>query len=258
LKEFNPHGLSTYIDNSGQISVYVINHLPDGDTIERFTFEKEKKSLTHTRTIKHPLIYSANNLIVVGLDKFYVTNDRYFKHDLLFKLEVAAMAALGNIVYYDGKEARVVDQWLLSPNGINVDKSRKNLYVSLIWSKAVRIYDIQKDMNITFKRDIKMHTATDNLFVEPDTGDIWSGCHPVLIEIIKYLDHPKTGKAPSQVVRIRLAKKEGEPDYVSEPYSNDGSILSATSAAVRYQNHILIGTVGHKLLLCDILSPDLI
>jgi len=258
LKVFNPHGFATFIESTGQVYLYVINHLPDGDAIERFTFDKEKKSLTHTRTIKHPAIFQANNLVVTGLDKFYVTNDRYFKNDLLFKLEVFTLAALGSIVYYDGKDAKVVDQWLLSPNGINVDKTRKQLYVSLIWSKSVRVYDIQKDMNITVKKDIKLHTATDNLFVDPETGDIWSGAHPVFHEVIKYLDHPKTRNAPSQVVRIRLAKKDGENDYVSEPYSNDGSILSGTSVAVRYQNHILIGTVYHKLLLCDISSPEVI
>jgi len=258
FKAFNPHGIATYTDTNGKVHLYVISHMPDGDTVERFEFDKEKKSLTHTKTIKHPLIFAGNNLVMTGLDKFFITNDRYFKNDYLLKVEIVTKAAMGNIVYYDGTNAKVVDQWLLSPNGINVDKARKQLYVSLIWDKTVRIYDIQKDMNITVKRDIKTQTSTDNLFVDPETGDIWSGAHPVTHEVMKYIDHPKTHKAPSQVVRIRLAKKEGENDFIAEPYSNDGSVLSGTSSAIRYKNQILIGTVYHKLLLCDILAQELI
>jgi len=244
--------------DKGQTYLYVINHHPDGDAIERFTFEKEKKTLTHTKTIKHPLIFAANNLVMTGLDKFYVTNDHYFKNEYLFKVEMLTLTALGSVVYYDGTNAKAVDQWLLGPNGINADKTRKQLYVSLIWAKTIRIYDIQKDMNITFKKDIKTHTCADNLFVDLETGDIWSGAHPVMHECLKYIDHPKTTKAPSQVIRIQLAKKEGESDHISEPYSNDGSILSGSAAAARYKNQFLIGTVYHKLLLCDILAPELI
>jgi arylesterase/paraoxonase len=257
FKGFNPHGIAVYVDK-GTTHLYVINHDPKGDVIERFTFEKDKKQLTHTKSIKHPTIFAANNLVMIGLDKFYVTNDHYFKHKYMMKLEMLTLAALGSIVYYDGTTGRVVDQWLLSPNGINADKARKQLYVSLIWSKSVRIYDVKGDGNITAKRDIKLHTCTDNLFVDQETGDIWSGAHPVMHEAGQHLDNPKTRTAPSQVIRIRLAKKDGENDYISEPYSNDGSVLSGTSAAARFKNQLLIGTVYHKMLLCDILDPELI
>jgi len=258
FKAFNPHGISSFTDTNGKVYLYVINHLPDGDTIERFDFDKEKKSLTHSKSIKHPLIYAGNNLVMTGLDKFFVTNDHYFRNEWLRKVELILAATLGNIVFYDGKDARVVDQWLLSPNGINADKARKQLYVSLVQAKTLRVYDIQKDMNITYKKDVKLHTCTDNLFVDPETGDIWGGAHPVTYEVIQYMDHPKTHRAPSQVVRIRLAKKDGESDYFAEPYGNDGSVLSGSSIAARYKNQILIGTVYDKLLLCDILDSELI
>ena len=54
----------------------------------------------------------------------------------------------------------------------------------------------------------------------------------------------------TQVVRIQVAKG----DAIEELYSNDGDQLSMGSVASRYGNQLLIGTVHHKLLHCELRS----
>lgn len=250
---FHPHGISSYSSNSRTL-LYVINHKPDGDTIECFVFNKQKRTLTHTKTFKDDHIYAANNLVVVGPDKFYVTNDHYFHNWWLRKLELLLLLNLGNVVYYDGK-ARFVDRWMLTPNGIAIEKNKKHLYVAQSLQETIRIYNISRDMSLVKHSEISILTAPDNIFVDPETGDLWTGAHPIAHQLIRHLDHPRTVSSPSQVLHIRI---QGEHDrwIVTEPYADDGEILWGSTSAVHYKQQMLIGTIYHKLMHCDILNPE--
>ena len=53
-----------------------------------------------------------------------------------------------------------------------------------------------------------------------------------------------------QVLRIQVNKG----DEIEELYSNNGTQLSFTSVAVRHNNQLLIGTIFHKVLLCELQS----
>ncbi len=59
-----------------------------------------------------------------------------------------------------------------------------------------------------------------------------------------------------QVLRIRV-QEDHKSWIITEPYSNDGSQLSGSSVAVFYKGQLLVGTIYHKLLHCDILNPDI-
>lgn len=70
--------------------------------------------------------FSANNLAVVGPEEFYVSNDHYFNNHYLIKLEYfCPYIRLGSVVYYNKGKATVADHFLLTPNGMTIDKSRK-------------------------------------------------------------------------------------------------------------------------------------
>lgn len=142
LNTFNPHGISAWVSKGrlgvrvpletrsfeffliGRINVYIVNHRPDGDAIESFLYDKKKRTLYHSKTIRSDAIYSAFDLVAVGPDKFYVTNSHYFRSWWLQLLEIYLLLNLGNIVYYDGK-ATIVDNWLSMPTGMGTDKLRK-------------------------------------------------------------------------------------------------------------------------------------
>jgi len=58
LASFNPHGISTFIDNDDTVYLFVVNHPEFKNTVEIFKFEEEDNSLLHLKTIRHELFPS--------------------------------------------------------------------------------------------------------------------------------------------------------------------------------------------------------
>jgi len=253
IKTFNPHGVKSHVNNNGETILYVISHPPGGDIIELFSLDVQKKEAKHLKSIKHELITAANNLAIVGPEEFYVSNDHYFHDHLLVQLEyMLPYIRLGNVVHYKNGQAKVVDSFLHTPNGMTIDQKRKNLFVASPLDRTLTVYGINQDKSITKKNKIQVDTALDNLFLEDDQLTIWTGAHPVLHQLMSYIRLPKSYKAPSHVVRFSFKDTNYDHATIDDPYMNDGSVLSASSAVVKFKNQILIGSVHSKLLLCDI------
>ena len=124
-KEFHPHGMTHWVEEKGRgeggegdYYIYVINHRQEGDAVEAFEYDLSAKRLLHRQTIRDPLFSSVNNLVAVGLDRFYVTVDRYFARPILQQLELHLRLALGYVAYYDGQSAMAASEGLRYPNGI--------------------------------------------------------------------------------------------------------------------------------------------
>ena len=108
-----------------------------------------------------------------------------------------------------------------------------------------------------------MADSCDNLFIHPITGDLWSGCHARIIDVIQHLYHNISHPSGSLVLRIRLGQEnlsgQGEPfpDYeIDQIYSNDGGQLKGSSIAVYHGRNMLVGTVVDNLLYCEVRSLD--
>ncbi|EDM15023.1 paraoxonase 2, isoform CRA_b [Rattus norvegicus] len=56
LASFNPHGISTFIDDDDTVYLFVVNHPEFKNTVEIFKFQEEENSLLHLKTIKHELL----------------------------------------------------------------------------------------------------------------------------------------------------------------------------------------------------------
>ncbi|XP_073891581.1 serum paraoxonase/arylesterase 2 isoform X4 [Macaca fascicularis] len=56
LASFNPHGISTFIDNDDTVYLFVVNHPEFKNTVEIFKFEEAENSLLHLKTVKHELL----------------------------------------------------------------------------------------------------------------------------------------------------------------------------------------------------------
>ena len=100
-RDFNPHGIGHWVSVEGDYIIYVISHQKTHDTIESFYFNGEDKSLQHRQSIHHPLLRQMNDLVVVGLDEFYVTVDHYFNHPTLQKFEFIFRLPLCSVVYFN-------------------------------------------------------------------------------------------------------------------------------------------------------------
>ena len=100
IEQFNPHGVSHWVTDEGDYIVYVISHQEERDTVESFHFISDEKRLKHRATFAHPLLRQLNDLMVVGLDEFYVTIDHYFSHAVAKKVEAFLRLPLCSVVYY--------------------------------------------------------------------------------------------------------------------------------------------------------------
>lgn len=124
----------------------------------------------------------------------------------------------------------------------------------------------------------------DNIEVDPKTGDLWLGCHINLVRIFQFdpkyppgsevcldtlvlfvnvivmcchsnpirffsLFH-RTSHGVLQVIRIQNILSE-EP-VVTQVYADDGHVIMGSSVATIYGGKLLIGSVFHKALCCDL------
>lgn len=80
----------------------------------------------------HMLFFSSsvNDVIAVGPEHFYATNDHYFSDPFLKYLETYLNLRWTNVVYYSPNEVKVVAEGFDSANGINISPDKK---YELLW-----------------------------------------------------------------------------------------------------------------------------
>ncbi|XP_074652090.1 serum paraoxonase/arylesterase 2-like [Tubulanus polymorphus] len=249
---FDPHGISVYKDDETEkITVFVVNHHPISERIEKFEYDYANLSLTHVKTYVDAKFTMMNDVLATSEDTFYVTIMNRFRSKLLRHIEALLTLPLGSVVYYDGKDTSTVASNLYLPNGINWSPDHKFVYVVsvTVFGNGFNVFHRKADMSLAFKERVPVYTGVDNIEVLPN-GDIWTGCHPRPVEISQ-MTHNRSLSASSQVLRIGM--KNGEMVSVTEVYSNDrNGIIHGSSAATFYRGKMLIGTVHHKLLYCEI------
>lgn len=69
--------------------------------------------------------FSVNDIVAMGPDSFYATNDHYFSDFILMFLEMFLGLTWTNVVYYSPKEVKEVASGFYSANGINISPDRK-------------------------------------------------------------------------------------------------------------------------------------
>ncbi|PIO26422.1 hypothetical protein AB205_0174490 [Aquarana catesbeiana] len=233
---FNPHGLSVYIDErDGTVYLFVVNHpIPEYNScIEIFKFDEKQKYLLHLKTIKHPLLQSVNDIVAVGPESFYATNDYYFESVPMKIVEGFLGLKWTNLVYYSPRNVREVAPGLYSGNGIVISNDKKFIYAVDIMAHAINAVDVD--------------TCPDNLFVDPVTGDIWTGAHPNAYKVFFYKDED-----PPLSEVIRIQKIHSDHPIVTRVYVNNGSVIQGSSVAAVYKKKLIIGTVFHKALYCQL------
>ncbi|KAL2777350.1 serum paraoxonase/arylesterase 2 isoform 1 [Daubentonia madagascariensis] len=247
LASFNPHGISTFIDNDDTVYLFVVNHPEFKNTVEIFKFEEEENSLLHLKTIKHELLPSVNDITAVGPAHFYATNDHYFSDPFLKYLETYLSLHWSNVVYYSPNEVKVVAEGFDSANGIHISPDNKYIYVADTLAHEIHVLEKQPNMNLTQLKVLKLDTLADNLSIDPSSGDIWVGCHPNGQKLFVY---DPNNPPLSEVLRIQNILSE--KPTVTTVYANNGSVLQGSSVASVYDGKLLIGTLYHRALYCEL------
>ncbi|XP_055974573.1 serum paraoxonase/arylesterase 1 [Sorex fumeus] len=247
LSSFNPHGISTFTDEDNTVYLLVVNHPHSKTTIEVFKFQNEEKSLLHLKTIRHKLLPNVNDIVAVGPEHFYATNDHYFVNHYLRSWELYLGLAWSYVVYYSPNEVKVVAEGFDFANGINISPDGKYVYIAELLAHKIHVYEKHANWTLTPLKSLDFNTLVDNISVDPVTGDLWVGCHPNGMKIFFY---DSENPPASEVIRIQNILTE-EPK-VTQVYAENGTVLQGSTVAAVYKGKLLIGTVFHKALYCEL------
>ncbi|MEO9482918.1 MAG: SMP-30/gluconolactonase/LRE family protein [Ekhidna sp.] len=228
---FYPHGISLLKLDSAHYQILVVNHARR-HTIEKF--ELFGDSLVYLATYRDPTMISPNDVVALDKDSFYFTNDHGYKNKWGRLAEDYLGIAASNVVYYDGAYKEVASG-INYANGINISKDRGQLLVASPRGFKLIFYDIEKNGDLTFERDVNVHSGIDNIELD-ENGDLWMGSHPSLLDFAGYAAGKKK-IAPSEVIKVT----DGE--VVESLYENDGNVMSASSVAAPYEDLLFVGTV---------------
>lgn len=69
--------------------------------------------------------FSVNDIVAVGVESFYATNDHYSRNEAVNFLTVILGLPWCDVVYYSPEEVRVAAGGLLSSNGINISPDKR-------------------------------------------------------------------------------------------------------------------------------------
>ena len=246
---FRPHGISLWIGEDGQASLFVVNHPAPGSddmhTIEILDFTPEGRLVPRATLRNREMLVMPNDIVAVGRDRFYVTNTHANPPGGAQQLETWLRRAQARVLYYDGAQFRAALEGRQLPNGINVSSDGRKLYLAETSPQHLLVYDRDPaSETLALASTIPLGSAPDNIEIG-ENGDLWIGAHPKLIELVRSMgDHDR--RAPSQALRVTA---QGE---VEEVYLNAGDQISAVSvAAVRGKRLFLGQIVGDGILDCQ-------
>lgn len=246
--DFRPHGLSLYRSGDGRQRLFVINHPADGgQSVE--VFDIRGGWLTHIESIGDPLFISPNAIIATGWRAFYLANDVMSQNAAVKMLELLLPLARSDVIYFDGEKAAIAAQGLAYVNGLALSQNGRQMYVTEMMGKKLRIYERNlRTGALKLVDTIGIDSFLDNVSVDGDDR-LWIGAHPRLTDYLQHSVDP-AAIAPAQIFRVTPARKG--PDRVEEVYANNGEEISAAAVALRYKKYLVLGPVfDSKVLICD-------
>jgi arylesterase/paraoxonase len=246
---FQPHGVSLYVAPDGARRLFVVNH-PQGrggpakSVVEIYDVGPDG-ALVHRRTADLGAATRPNDVLGVGRDAFYVTNESALAAGSA--REAIAMILdtdrSGGIFYVDGSGARAVASGFGFANSLALSPDGATLYATDTIGRRVMVYGRDAATGDLAPRPaIFVGTGVDNLDVEPD-GRIWIASHPKLFTFA--LGHARTDNptpAPSQVI-ILEPDPSGEGGKGDQVLLTTGEDFAGASVAVREGGRMVLGSV---------------
>uniref|UniRef100_A0A2C9KKG5 Paraoxonase n=1 Tax=Biomphalaria glabrata TaxID=6526 RepID=A0A2C9KKG5_BIOGL len=257
LDSFRPRGISVYPNMStGKHILFVVNHPPkEVNRVEKFEFDPLNSVLHHIKSYSSDKLRLVYDIQALGEDSFYATNILYENKVRFFMiLELFSLMPWSSVVHYKEETGfHDVLTGLTSTSGIFLSGCGTYVYVLLCMSSEVRVYTRHKDHTLVLQQVYPLLSHPDNGLVDPVTGDLYIGTHPIAYQFINHLDRPNKFKAASQVLQLRT--KDGLIVAVTELFYDDGDLISGSSTAVVYNKSLIVGSTVDKLILCQLNIP---
>ena len=244
-EDFQPHGISLYIGEDGRQRLFVINHpLAGGHTVEVFEVDEDWR-LFHAETIAYPELSSPNDLVAVGPNQFYATNDSRYQSGIMQQLEAYLGLPLAGVSYFDGEQGRIAAGGMIYANGINVSADGGTLYVAEFLGRRVNVFDRDPETGgLTHRRAIPVRTGADNIEID-ESGHLWIGAHARVFDFLAHAED-ENALAPSHVIRV-----DPESGQVVTVLYTDGEELSGSSVGAPHGYQFVVGGVfDSRVLIC--------
>jgi hypothetical protein len=267
--QFVTHGIDVIADpkDAGAVYIFAVNHLPNPAFVQASEKEREgiesarsqielfhhvlrSKSVRHVRSIRHPLVYTPNDISAVSPEEFYVTNDHYYRDGLLRLVEdVWPFAKWSNIISVRisdleaqdataGLDASVAHSGLWNNNGLGAGRSDDEIVISSAVGGELYLGQMHAvNHTISIHTTIPFDTVTDNpsYYTDPyrSASDDASGFVVAGISQGIYLaqtGHDINGKDPLQVWYTRQTTSGTWENKLL--FEDDSSRIRSASAAV--------------------------
>jgi arylesterase/paraoxonase len=216
--------------------LYVINHAGGRHTIE--VYDVGGARLVHRDTLSDPLLVTPNDLVAVGPDELYVTNDHANTEGLAVALENYLRRSISNVVYWNGVRFSEAASDVRFPNGINTSADGSRVFVASTTGYELLVYERDRASGrLRLERSIEVGSGVDNIERDAE-GALWVGAHPKLLTFVRHAGDASV-RAPSQVFRVTFL---GELPRVEEVFLSLGDDLSGSSVAAVHAGHMLVGS----------------
>jgi arylesterase/paraoxonase len=238
LADACPHGISLWLDPEGNDRLFAIVHRGERHSIEVYDLDGER--LVHRASLADPLLVSPNDLVAVGREELYVTNDHGWPPGLARTLEEWLRLPLATVVHWDGARFAKVASGIRVANGIQAGAGGRPLFVAGSLDRALHVYD--RDLAtgaLAHREKVPLGTVPDNVELDA-AGALWIGAHPKALALVDYRNG-RAPRAPSQVIR---ASRSGDGAWgVEEVFLDAGDALSASSVAAVRGDRLLVGGI---------------
>jgi arylesterase/paraoxonase len=244
---FLPHGIGLYRAPDGKKTLFVINHGNNKQTID--IFDVTAGALTLRRTVEGPELISPNDIVGVGPEQFFVTNDHANREGIQRQLEDYLRLKQTTVYYYDGAKFYPALTNIGGSNGINATPNGDTLYLSAASEQKVYVYDRNLTTGqLSQRAAVDVPGYADNIELLPD-GSFLLGVHSKVLDLVQNVGDP-THLSPSRILRL---SSDGQGGFtVADVYVNLGQEISGASVGAAAGKRLLIGAIFEpKFLDCS-------
>jgi len=270
------HGFDLWVqddqDPSSRAILFAINHrLPfekdhhrshevgARSVIEVFETTLGSKDLVWLKTIEDSTINTPNNMIALGPNEFYVSNDHAKKVTWKRKLD-GFYNEPTSLTYCDISDSRpqckLAITEIIYPNGITKGPG-STIWVASSVGMKVKQLDIQADHSLVQLDEIPLRRVMDNINVD-EKGEAYIAvisCIPIWQKHTAPNGHHTP--SPTEVWKV-FNNTEADSYYgkkykVEKVFSDDGQKVSGTTNAVYYNHKLyMTGLVSNHVSICDV------
>ena len=144
----------------------------------------------------------------------------------------------------------VADGFVLA-NGITLSKDHQNVYAANCILSILNVYKREENDSLTLEQEFELYSMPDNINIEPETGNLIIAANPTPHMMAQHLNDPEMPSV-SKVLMVNM-KNGSFAEGMTELFSDDGSAgIWGASVGNVYKNKMLIGTVHHKSMYCEV------